>query len=121
MNVSPKITAAMTVGFVAMILLLGCATSQKNDQPPGDYPSWISTMGVSAASGEDEVVKYASGVDEEAALQHKFTEWDQLQQQHPDPHEAQEEKKAVLRSMQEILSNRTYVKNMVNDLMETIA
>ncbi len=57
----------------------------------------------------------------EAALQHKFKEWDQLQQAHPDPHEAQEEKKAVLRSMQEILSNRTYVQNMINDLTETIA
>lgn len=56
----------------------------------------------------------------EAALRQKFQEWDQLQHGHPHPNEAQDEKKALLRTMQEILSNRTYVGNIVNDLLETI-
>jgi len=55
----------------------------------------------------------------EASLQNKFSEWDQLQERTPLPDQAREEKKAILRDMQEILSNRTYVRNMVNDLLDT--
>jgi molecular chaperone HscB len=57
--------------------------------------------------------------DMEAFLQSKFKEWDQLQERAPRPDQAREEKTALLREMQEILSNRTYVRNMVNDLLET--
>lgn len=57
--------------------------------------------------------------DMEASLQGKFNEWDQLQGSAPRPDQAREEKTALLREMQEILSNRTYVRNMVNDLLET--
>ena len=55
----------------------------------------------------------------EKALRGKDQEWDQLQTANPDPSEARVQKNTVLRSMQEILSNRTYVCNMVNDLLET--
>ena len=55
----------------------------------------------------------------EASLQNKFSEWDQLQERTLLPDQAREEKKAILRDMQEILSNRTYVRNMVNDLQDT--
>jgi molecular chaperone HscB len=55
----------------------------------------------------------------EASLQNKFKEWDQLQGCAPLPSQAREEKNTILRDMQEILSNRTYVRNMVNDLLET--
>ncbi|MDH3504331.1 MAG: Fe-S protein assembly co-chaperone HscB [Nitrospirota bacterium] len=55
----------------------------------------------------------------EESLQSKFKEWDQLQERTLLPGEAREEKNTVLRGMQEILSNRTYVRNMVNDLLET--
>ena len=55
----------------------------------------------------------------EASLQNKFHDWDQLQGRAPLAGEAREEKTALLRAMQEILSNRTYVRNMVNDLLET--
>lgn len=57
--------------------------------------------------------------DMEASLQGKFKEWDRLQGRAPRPDQAREEKTALLREMQEILSNRTYVRNMVNDLLET--
>ncbi len=55
----------------------------------------------------------------EKALQESFSEWDHIQTANPDPSEARHEKNTVLRSMQEILSNRTYVCNMVNELLET--
>lgn len=55
----------------------------------------------------------------EESLQSKFKEWDQLQERTTLPSQAREEKSALLRDMQEILSNRTYVRNMVNDLLET--
>jgi hypothetical protein len=55
----------------------------------------------------------------ETALRGKYQKWDQLQTANPDPSEARDQKNTVLRSMQEILSNRTYICNMVNDLLET--
>ena len=55
----------------------------------------------------------------ESALRGKYQEWDQLQTANPDPHEARDQKNLVLRSMQEILSNRTYICNMENELLET--
>ena len=55
----------------------------------------------------------------EMALRKKYDEWDQLQTANADRSEAQEQKKSLLRSMQEILSNRTYICNMVNELLET--
>jgi molecular chaperone HscB len=55
----------------------------------------------------------------EAALKSKFTDWDQLQKDAPLPGQARDEKNLVLRDMQEILSNRTYVRNMVSDLLDT--
>jgi len=55
----------------------------------------------------------------EASLQDKFNAWDQLQERTVPPGEAREEKNTILREMQEILSHRTYVRNMVNDLLET--
>ncbi len=55
----------------------------------------------------------------EASLYVQFNEWDQLQQQNPELQDAREEKDRILRSMREVLSDRTYVSNMVNDLLET--
>jgi molecular chaperone HscB len=55
----------------------------------------------------------------ETALRGKYQEWDQLQTANPDPSEARDQKNTMLRSMQEVLSNRTYICNMVNDLLET--
>ncbi|MBA3965683.1 MAG: Fe-S protein assembly co-chaperone HscB [Nitrospirales bacterium] len=55
----------------------------------------------------------------EESLQSKFTEWDQLQGDTSDSSQTREKKNTLLRGMQEILSNRTYVRNMVNDLLET--
>ncbi len=55
----------------------------------------------------------------EKALRGKYQEWDQLQRANPDPSEARDQKNTMLRSMQEILSNRTYICNMVNELLET--
>jgi len=53
-------------------------------------------------------------------LLEKFHDWDNLQEdsiQNPDP-QKQAEKNSVIKEMQEILSNRTYVRNIVNDLIE---
>jgi molecular chaperone HscB len=55
----------------------------------------------------------------EKALRGKYQEWDQLQTANPDPGEARDQKNTMLRSMQEVLSNRTYICNMVNELLET--
>ena len=53
----------------------------------------------------------------EAILFQKFSEWDALHMQEED---VTAKKEAVLKAMQEILSNRTYVKNIVLDLTSTI-
>lgn len=50
----------------------------------------------------------------EESLFKQFDEWDALQQQ---PTASRAQKETVLRNMQEILSNRTYVRNIVNDLV----
>ncbi len=55
----------------------------------------------------------------EKALREKYHEWDQLQHANSDPSEARDQKNGILRSMQEILSNRTYICNMANELLET--
>lgn len=55
----------------------------------------------------------------EEALFDKFAAWDALQAQVPHHQELREKKDALLKDMQEILSNRTYVRNIVNELIET--
>ncbi len=45
--------------------------------------------------------------------------WDALQNEAEDDAAVQSQKDEVLKGMQELLSNRTYVKNIVNDLAET--
>ncbi len=57
----------------------------------------------------------------EASLKEKFSQWDAIQSQSSQSNEAREEKDAVLKGMQEILSDKTYVRNIVNDLIETTA
>ncbi len=47
----------------------------------------------------------------------KFKDWDDLQGGEEESPEIREKKDAVLKEMQEILSNRTYVRNIVNDLI----
>lgn len=54
----------------------------------------------------------------EKALLTKCQEWDQLQGVNADHDETRDQKNSVLRSMQEILSNRTYICNMVDELLE---
>jgi molecular chaperone HscB len=46
----------------------------------------------------------------------KFKDWDRLQSAE-DSTETRDKKSAVLKEMQEILSNRTYIRNIVNDLI----
>ncbi len=56
----------------------------------------------------------------ERRLSELFTAWDNLQsRKEPDDH-AGGEKAAVLKEMREILSNRTYLRNIVNDMVATI-
>ena len=52
-----------------------------------------------------------------AELFEKFQEWDGLQGSLEDSADMRAKKDAVLKEMQEILSNRTYVQNIVNDLI----
>lgn len=58
--------------------------------------------------------------DMEHQLQQLFTEWDALQERGEATSQARAERDRLLKQMREILSNRTYVKNIVNDLVSTI-
>lgn len=63
----------------------------------------------------------ARKADMESRLFDQFTKWDALQTQVSDDSATQAPKEAVLKTMQEILSNRTYVTNIVNDLVAAIS
>ena len=56
----------------------------------------------------------------ESELRAKFDDWDGLQSGEPDSPPRREDKAKILREMQEVLSHRTYVRNIVADLVETI-
>jgi len=58
--------------------------------------------------------------DMEQQLQRLFTEWDTLQDRGEASGQTRAERDRLLKQMREILSNRTYVKSIVNDLIETI-
>jgi molecular chaperone HscB len=58
--------------------------------------------------------------DMEAALQQLFVEWDTLQNRGEATGQARSERNRILKEMRENLSNRTYVKNIVRDLVSTI-
>lgn len=57
----------------------------------------------------------------ESNLFDQFREWDQLPTAEYDTEEIRRKKNEILKSMQERLSNRTYVWNIVNELTETMA
>lgn len=54
-------------------------------------------------------------------LQQLFTEWDQLQDRGEATSQARTERDRLLKQMRDLLSNRTYVTSIVNDLAATIA
>lgn len=56
----------------------------------------------------------------ESELQRLFVEWDALQDRGEADSQTRIERDRLLKRMREILSNRTYVKNIVNDLVATI-
>lgn len=58
--------------------------------------------------------------DMEQQLQRLFNDWDALQDRGKADSQARAERDRLLKHMRDILSNRTYVKNIVNDLVETI-
>ena len=59
--------------------------------------------------------------DMENALQQLFTQWDALQDRGEATDQTRAERDRILKHMRDILSNRTYVKNIVNDLVATIS
>ena len=59
--------------------------------------------------------------DLETQLQKLYVEWDALQDRGEVTSQARFERDRLLKQMREILSNRTYVTNIVNDLAATIA
>ena len=59
--------------------------------------------------------------DMEAQLLQLFSRWDALQDRGEATEQARAERGHILKEMRDILSNRTYVKNIVNDLVATIA
>ncbi len=59
--------------------------------------------------------------DMETHLQRLFAEWDALQDRGEATDAARATRDKILKQMREILSNRTYVKNIVNDLVATIS
>lgn len=56
----------------------------------------------------------------ETQLQRLFIDWDALQDRGEATSQARTERDRLLKQMREILSNRTYVNNIVNDLVATI-
>ena len=56
----------------------------------------------------------------ESSLFEQFQTWDDLQTKESVTQEARTKKEAILKTMQEFLSNRTYVRNIVSELNETI-
>jgi molecular chaperone HscB len=56
----------------------------------------------------------------EVQLQQLFVDWDALQDRGEVTSQTRSERDHLLKQMREILSNRTYVKNIVNDLVATI-
>jgi molecular chaperone HscB len=56
----------------------------------------------------------------ESDLRSFFTKWDHLQTQDDQDQAVRAEKNATLKQMREILSNRTYLRNIINDLIATI-
>lgn len=58
--------------------------------------------------------------DMESRLFDLFETWDRLQRQLEPTEAIRAKKESVLKEMRELLSNRTYVRNIVNDLVETV-
>ena len=58
--------------------------------------------------------------DMEAQLERLFVEWDALQDRGEATSQSRADRDRLLKQMREILSNRTYVKNIVSDLVATI-
>ncbi len=58
--------------------------------------------------------------DMETTLQQLFIQWDTLQDRGEATSQARAERDRLLKQMRENLSNRTYVKNIVNDLAATV-
>ena len=58
--------------------------------------------------------------DMEQQLQRLFTDWDALQDRGDAGAQARAERDRLLKQMRDLLSNRTYVKNIVTDLVATI-
>lgn len=58
--------------------------------------------------------------DMEAQLRTLFGRWDALVQAHSETTSTQERKHAVLKELRELLSHRTYVRNIVSDLTATL-
>ena len=56
----------------------------------------------------------------ESQLEQLFAEWDALQDRGEASSEARAERDRLLKQMRDLLSNRTYVNNIVNDLVATI-
>ena len=57
----------------------------------------------------------------EAQLQQLFTEWDQLQDRGEATSQTRVERDRLLKQMRDLLSNRTYITSIVNDVTATIA
>ncbi len=57
----------------------------------------------------------------EAQLRQLFMNWDQLQDRGEATSEARIERDSILKQMRDLLSHRTYITNIVNDLSATIA
>lgn len=56
----------------------------------------------------------------EAQLRTLFGRWDALVQTHSNATSSQESKQAVIKELREVLSHRTYVRNIVSDLTATL-
>jgi molecular chaperone HscB len=72
-----------------------------------------------ALQGERETLERRQR-DMETQLQQLFVQWDALQDRGEATDAARSERQRLLKQMRDLLSNRTYVNNIVNDLVATI-
>lgn len=88
--------------------------SASSDRPPDELES------LRAKLEADRKTLDRRRAEMEARLFELFTAWDALQDCGEATDQLRKERDAILKEMREILSNRTYVSNIVNDLVSTI-
>lgn len=100
------------------ILELQEALEEFRALPPGDESSRKAELRKKIMADRDTLEQRQQEM--EARLFQLFGEWDQLQSRDAQDPAVQDHRTKALHDMREILSNRTYLRNIVDDLAETV-